>query len=56
MTRCWAGAIWWEPKEEGLVPAGLQTITVAEGLIREIADEHAPEKVRAAAEGLKPPA
>jgi hypothetical protein len=51
-----AQAIWWEPKEEGLTAAGLQTITVDDdGLIREIADEHSPQKVTAAAEGLKPP-
>ncbi len=50
-----AQAIWWEPKEEGLVPAGLQTIKVEGGQVREIADEHSPDKVRAAAEGIEPP-
>lgn len=48
-------AIWWEPKEEGLVAAGLQTLTVEDGLIREIADAHSPVKVAELAAGLEPP-
>ncbi len=48
-------AIWWEPKEEGLVASGLQTITVEDGMIREIADAHSPAKIAELAAGLEPP-
>lgn len=48
-------AIWWEPKEEGLVASGLQTLAVEDGLIREIADAHSPAKIAQLAEGLEPP-
>jgi hypothetical protein len=48
-------AIWWQPEQDEMKPAGLQTLSTAEGHITEINDEHTPVKVQAAVEHTTPP-
>lgn len=47
-------AVWWEPDGDGFKPAGVQTLRFEEGQIIEIADDHTPSKVKAAAAHSRP--
>lgn len=49
-------AIWWQPRCDALQAAGLQTVTMKEGKLLAINDEHAPEKLEPLVRGLEPPA